>query len=140
MDNYFHIFSSFCQLTHVGVNMIWASGVFNKNRLRKYTIIGDKQVQKKECGHFEQRSTHEAKTLCNLRGWLERQQGTLRSSYEYCQLNKNLFSVGTSSKEVYSKGTTKWISMLQPKHGFCQKNGTQRGQTQIGIWMKKWWW
>ena len=60
MDNYFHIFSSFCLLTHVGVNMIWASGVFNKKRLRKYTIIGGKQLQKKECGHFEQRSAHEA--------------------------------------------------------------------------------
>ena len=43
-----------------------ASGVFNKNRLRKYTIIGDKQLQKKERGHFEQRSAHQAKTLCNM--------------------------------------------------------------------------
>ena len=43
-----------------------ASGVLNKNRLRKYTIIGGKQLQTKERGHFEQRSTHQAKTLCNL--------------------------------------------------------------------------
>ena len=43
-----------------------ANGMFNKNRLRKYTIIGDKQLQKKERGHFEQRSAHQAKTLCNM--------------------------------------------------------------------------
>ena len=43
-----------------------ASGVFNKNRLRKYTIIRDKRLQEKERGHFEQRSAHQAKTLCNL--------------------------------------------------------------------------
>ena len=43
-----------------------ASGVLNKNRLRKYNIISGKQLQTKERGHFEQRSTYQAKTLCNL--------------------------------------------------------------------------
>ena len=43
-----------------------ASGVFSKNSLRKYTIIGDKQREKKEHGHFEQRSAHQVKTLRNL--------------------------------------------------------------------------
>ena len=43
-----------------------------KNKLRKYTIIGVKQVQKMERGHFEQCSAHQAKTLSNLCGWLER--------------------------------------------------------------------
>ena len=69
-----------CHLT-VGVNNMRASGVFNKNRLRKYTIIGDKQLQKMERGHFEKRSTHQAKTLCNLQGWLEQQQGALHSFF-----------------------------------------------------------
>ena len=60
-----------------------ASGVLNKNRLRKYTIIGDKQLQTKERGHFEQRSTHQAKTLCNFSvfGWLEQQQCALRTFF-----------------------------------------------------------
>ena len=44
MDNYF---TSFCLLIHVGVNNIRATGGLNKKRLRKYTIIRDKQLQKK---------------------------------------------------------------------------------------------
>ena len=52
MDNYF---TSFCLVTLLGVNNIRATRVLNKNRLRKCTIIGDKQLQKqKERGHFEQ--------------------------------------------------------------------------------------
>ena len=34
-------------LTHLGVNNIRATGVLSKNRLRKCTIMGDKQPQKK---------------------------------------------------------------------------------------------
>ena len=45
MDNYF---TSFYLLTHLGVNNIRATGVLNKNRLRKCTITEDKQLQKKE--------------------------------------------------------------------------------------------
>ena len=41
MDNYF---MSFRLLTHLGVNNIQATGVLNKNRLPKCTIIGDKQL------------------------------------------------------------------------------------------------
>ena len=52
MDNYF---TSFCLLTHLGVNNILATAMLNKNRLHKCTIIGNKQLQKKERGHFEQR-------------------------------------------------------------------------------------
>ena len=48
-------FTSFCLLTYVGINNIRVTGVLNKNRLRKYTIIGDQQLQKKERGHFRQR-------------------------------------------------------------------------------------
>ena len=58
-----------------------ARGMLNKNRLRKYTVIGDKQLQKKERDHFEQRSAHQAETQCNFCGWLERQQGALRSFF-----------------------------------------------------------
>ena len=52
MDNYF---TSFRLLTLLGVNNILATRVLNKNMLRKCTIIGDKQLQKKEHGHFKQR-------------------------------------------------------------------------------------
>ena len=54
MDNYF---TSFRLITHLGVNNIRATRVLNKNRLRKCTIIGNKQLQKKERGHFEQRTS-----------------------------------------------------------------------------------
>ena len=78
MDNYF---TSFRLLTHLGVNSIRAD-VLNKNRLRKCTIIGDKQLQKKkELDHFEQRSAHQAKKQRNLCGWLERHQGDLHSFF-----------------------------------------------------------
>ena len=43
MNNYF---TSFRLLTHLGINNIRATGVLNENRLRRCTIIGDKQPQK----------------------------------------------------------------------------------------------
>ena len=53
MDGYF---TSFRLLNHLEVNNIRETGVLNKYRLRKYTIIGDKQLQKKkERGYFEKR-------------------------------------------------------------------------------------
>ena len=66
IDNYFTSFRLFVLLTHLRANNIRARGVFNKNRLRKYTIVGDKRLPKKERGHFEQRNAHQAKALCNL--------------------------------------------------------------------------
>ena len=55
MDNYF---TSLRLLTHLGVNNIRVTRLLIKNRLRKYTIIGVKQLQKeKERGHFEQRTS-----------------------------------------------------------------------------------
>ena len=53
MDYYF---TSFGLLTHLLVNKIRATRVLNKNRLLKYTIIGNKQL-KKECGRVEQRTS-----------------------------------------------------------------------------------
>ena len=55
MDNYF---TSLRLLTHLGVNNIRVTRLLIKNRLRKYTIIEVKQLQKeKERGHFEQRTS-----------------------------------------------------------------------------------
>ena len=53
VENYF---TSFRLFTRLRVNNIRATGVLDKNRLRK-CIIGDKQLQKRESGHFEQRSS-----------------------------------------------------------------------------------
>ena len=54
MDN---CFTFFRVPTHLGVNSIQATRVLNKNRLRICTIITDKQLQKKERGHFQQRTS-----------------------------------------------------------------------------------
>ena len=51
MDNYF---ISFRLLTLLGVNNIRTTLVLYKNRLRKCTIIGEKQLPKQERGHFKQ--------------------------------------------------------------------------------------
>ena len=45
IDKYF---TSFRLFTHLGVNNVRATRVLNKNRLRKCTIIADKQLQKKK--------------------------------------------------------------------------------------------
>ena len=50
MDNYF---TSFRLLTHLGVNNIEATCALNINRLRKCTIIGDKQLQKNDSANFK---------------------------------------------------------------------------------------
>ena len=44
MGNYF---TSFRLLTYIGINNIQVTGVPNKNRLHKYSIIGDQQLQRK---------------------------------------------------------------------------------------------
>ena len=72
MHNYF---TSFCLLTHHDVDNIWVTGV------PKYTINEDKQLQKMECGHFEQRKLCK-KRHCNFgSGWLPQQQGRLDSFF-----------------------------------------------------------
>ena len=81
MDDYFTSFSLFVCLSNIRVNKTRARGVLNKNRLLKYTIIREKQLQKQDRGHFEQRGAHQAKALLNLCRWLERQQGALHSFF-----------------------------------------------------------
>ena len=52
MDTYF---KSFRLLTQLGENNIRGTRVLKENRLRKCTV--DKHLQKKEYGHFEQRTS-----------------------------------------------------------------------------------
>ena len=73
MDDYF---TSLRLLNHLGVNKIWATDVLNKSRLRKCTIVGDKQLQKRNVATLN--SAYQAKKQCNFdSGWLEQQQGGL---------------------------------------------------------------
>ena len=68
-------------LTRLSVDLIQAGSVLNKNSLRKYSVIEDKQLQKKERGHFEQCSAHQARRLCNLCGCLELQEDALHNFF-----------------------------------------------------------
>ena len=76
--------------------------MFNKNRLGKYTTTGDKQLQKKDRDHFEQRSVYQAKMLCSCVACMAGKNDK-RALYiafsESCKRNKNLFGVGTKLKE-----------------------------------------
>ena len=70
MDNYF---TSFSLLTHLGVNNIRATRVLSKNRLRKCTITGDKQLEKRNGPTLN--NAHQAKKQREFdSGWLERHQ------------------------------------------------------------------
>ena len=65
MNNYVTCFS---MPTHLGVNNIWATGVLSKNRLRKCTIVGDKQPQKSNVDTLD--SAHQAKKAVQIWQWL----------------------------------------------------------------------
>ena len=65
MNNYV---TCFRMLTHLGVNNIWATGVLSKNRLRKCTIVGNKQPQKRNVDTLD--SAHQAKKAVQLWQWL----------------------------------------------------------------------
>ena len=75
MDNYFTFFRLFvCSPT-------WVLTTYEQevcSRKIVYANILSSEIntcKKKKRGHFEQRSARLAKMLCNLCGWLERQQG-----------------------------------------------------------------
>ena len=135
MDVYF---TSFRLLTHLGINNIRVTGVLNKNRLRKYTIIRDKQMQKRERGYLEQCIAHQAKTLCKLCGWLERQQGAVLSFF---------WIVLTLHKLVqrWNKVERKYDQEKQPNQfhwyiqnvGFVKRMGQNVAKYRIGVRMKK---
>ena len=61
MDYYF---TSFRLLIHLGVKKILATGVLNKNRLHKCTIIRNKQLQKRKISTLS--SAHQARKQCTF--------------------------------------------------------------------------
>ena len=103
MDNYF---TSFRLLTHLGVNNIRATGVLNKNRLRKCTIIGDKQLQNKESSHFEQCTSSQKVELCQpkrfVRCWnkVERKYIQEQQPNQFHFYNQNMGFVNRMEQNV----------------------------------------
>ena len=90
-----------------------------KNRLTKCTIIGDKQLQKRNVATLN--SAHQAKMALKCTfdsGWLE---GQILQTYDKCS------SLWKSWKKVYSKLITKLIPQLHSDHGICRQNGPEHG-------------
>ena len=100
MDNYF---TSFRLLTRLGVNKIRATGVLNKNKLRRCTIIGDKQLQKKRRWLLSTAHRTPSKKAVQL-VWLVRTTAG-RSTWLFLNLVnlRDLFGVGTKLKESIFK-------------------------------------
>ena len=58
--------TSFRLVTDLGVNNIRATGVFNKNRLIICTIIGDKELQKRNVTTLNSSHHAKKKNQCNF--------------------------------------------------------------------------
>ena len=86
-------------------------------------------------------SVHQAKKQCNFdSGWLDQQQGCSHSFFWILWTQETCSVLKQSWKKIYLRTITKWIPLLQPEHGFGQRNEPERGYCRIGIRMKKWWW
>ena len=64
MDNYF---TSFRQMTHLGVNIIRATGVLNNNRLRECLSLGTSSCKKTNLTTLN--SAHQAQKVVQLWQW-----------------------------------------------------------------------
>ena len=116
MNNYFTSFRLFLLLTDLGINNILARDMFNKNGLRKCTIIGNKQLQKRNVTSLN--SAADAKQKCCVTcvaGQNDRRALYIASS-ESCWPNINIFGVGTKLKESILKSNNQIISTVQPEH------------------------
>ena len=81
MDNYFTCFRLFVCLPTLELTTFEQEVCLTKIGYANTLPSGANSCKKKKRGHFEQRSTRQAKTLCNLCGCLERQQGALHSFF-----------------------------------------------------------
>ena len=90
-------------LTHIGVNSIRARGGINKNRLRKYTIIREKQLQKRNVATLNS-APHIKQKRCEtcVNGYTDSRALYIVSS-EFCQSNRNLFRVWKKLNESIFK-------------------------------------
>ena len=105
MDNYF---TSFCLVTHLEVNNIRATGMLNKNRLRKCTIIGTNSCKKRNVATLN--SAHQAKKQCNFDScWLEQQQGETKLKESLFKSNNQINSTVATRTWFFS---TKWTGTL----------------------------
>ena len=119
VENYF---TSFRRFTRLRVNNIRATGVLDKNRLRK-CIIGDKQLQKRESGHFEQRSSSKKTATLTVVG-SNNSRAVYIASSESCEPKR--------FAHCWNKVERKYIRE--------QLNQFHWVKYRIGIQTKKCWW
>ena len=117
MDNYF---TSFPLITHLGVylsvfspnagNNIRVTGGLNKNILSKCTIIGGKQLQKKERYDFEQRTSgKKGSAFLTVVGW-----DNNRAAYREAYIVSSKSSVPKRFVRRWNKVERKYIQEKQP--------------------------
>ena len=130
MANYFTSFRIFVSLptlelticeqvvssTKTGYANTPPSGINSCNKKERANLKSAAHIKKKRC------------VTCRL-GYNDSWAPYIAFS-EICQPNRNLFGTGTKLKESIRRLTTKLIPMLQPEHGFCQKNGSDHSQLQ----------
>ena len=121
MNNYVACFS---MPTHLGVNNIWATGVLSKNRLRKCTIVGDKQPQKRNVDTLD--SAHQAKKAVQIWQWL------VWTTTERCTLLllnflnlRDLLGVWTKLKESIFKNNNQINSTVTRRTGVFPQGWTR---------------
>ena len=103
MGNYF---ISCRLLTHLGINNIRATHVLNKNRFPKCTIIGDKQLQKKEIDLSKQRtSSKKSSVTLTMVGWNDN-SAIYIASFESCERKRFVWRWNKVEK-IYSRTSAK---------------------------------
>ena len=121
MNNYI---TCFRMLTYLGVNNIWATGVLSKNRLRKCTIVGQKQPQKRNVDTLN--SAHQAKNAVQLWQWLV---WTTKERCTLLLLNflnlRDLFGVWRKLKESMFQNSNQINSTVTTRTGFFSKGWTR---------------
>ena len=132
MDNYFTSFRLFVCLPSLELIIFEQEVCSTKIGYANTLSSGRNSCKKnKKRGHLEQRSARQAKTLCNLYGWLEWHQGALHRFFWilpiYQKFVRRWKKVG---RKYIQEQQPKSIPLLQPEHGFCQKNVSGLGQTQ----------
>ena len=89
-----------------------ASGVFNKNRLHKYTIIGIKQLQKRNVTTLNSAAHIKQKRCATCRSGYNDSRVLFIASSESCRPSISLFGVGRKSKESIFKSNNQTNSTV----------------------------
>ena len=77
--------------------------MLNKNRLRRYTIIGEKHLQKRNVATLNGEAHMKQKRCVTCVDGENGSKALYIASSESCQPNRNLFGLGTKLKQIIFK-------------------------------------